>query len=128
MGTSPDTLDRVAALREAGVDVVVVDTSHGHSRGVLETVAKIKKKYPDIQVIGGPSAAPAAAAPLGGSATASAASASARTYTVKAGDTLSGIAKSQLGHANEYMKIFEANRDKLSDPNRIQPGQEFVIP
>src|SRR6266481_6124288 len=53
VGTAPDTLDRVAALREAGVDVVVVDTSHGHSRGVLETVAKIKKKYPDIQVIGG---------------------------------------------------------------------------
>jgi len=40
-------------LREAGVDVVVVDTSHGHSRGVLETVAKIKAQYPDIQVIGG---------------------------------------------------------------------------
>ena len=53
VGTTPDTLDRVAALREAGVDVVVVDTSHGHSRGVLETVAKIKKKYPDLQVIGG---------------------------------------------------------------------------
>jgi IMP dehydrogenase len=46
-------LDRVAALREAGVDVVVVDTSHGHSRGVLETVSKIKSKFPDIQVIGG---------------------------------------------------------------------------
>ena len=41
------------ALREAGVDVVVVDTSHGHSRGVLETVSKIKAKYPDMQVIGG---------------------------------------------------------------------------
>jgi IMP dehydrogenase len=53
VSTSPDTLDRVAALREAGVDVVVVDTSHGHSRGVLETVARIKAKYPDIQVIGG---------------------------------------------------------------------------
>jgi IMP dehydrogenase len=53
VGTTPDTLDRVAALREAGVDVVVVDTSHGHSRGVLETVARIKKKYPDLQVIGG---------------------------------------------------------------------------
>src|SRR6202795_2446240 len=53
VGTAPDTLDRVAALREAGVDVVVVDTSHGHSRGVLETVAKIKKKYHDIQAIGG---------------------------------------------------------------------------
>jgi IMP dehydrogenase len=53
VGTSPDTLDRVAALREAGVDVVVVDTSHGHSRGVLDTVSRIKAKYPDIQVIGG---------------------------------------------------------------------------
>jgi len=53
VGTSPDTLDRVAALRDAGVDVVVVDTSHGHSRGVLDTVSKIKSKYPDIQVIGG---------------------------------------------------------------------------
>jgi IMP dehydrogenase len=53
VGTTPDTLDRVAALHEAGVDVVVVDTSHGHSRGVLEMVAKIKKKYPDLQVIGG---------------------------------------------------------------------------
>src|SRR4030081_3060701 len=52
-GTTPDTLDRVAALREAGADVIVVDTSHGHSRGVLETVARIKAKYPDIQVIGG---------------------------------------------------------------------------
>jgi IMP dehydrogenase len=53
VGTAPDTLARVAALREAGVDVIVVDTSHGHSRGVLETVAKIKKAYPDLQVIGG---------------------------------------------------------------------------
>jgi IMP dehydrogenase len=53
VGTTPDTLDRVAALREAGVDVVVVDTSHGHSRGVLDTVSKIKAKYSDIQVIGG---------------------------------------------------------------------------
>jgi IMP dehydrogenase len=52
VGTAPDTLERVAALREAGVDVVVVDTSHGHSRGVLEMVAKIKKTYPDLQVIG----------------------------------------------------------------------------
>jgi IMP dehydrogenase len=53
VGTSPDTIDRVHALREAGVDVVVVDTSHGHSRGVLEMVAKIKRTYPDLQVIGG---------------------------------------------------------------------------
>ena len=53
VGTAPDTLDRIAALREAGVDVVVVDTSHGHSRGVLDMVERIKSKYPDVQVIGG---------------------------------------------------------------------------
>jgi IMP dehydrogenase len=53
VGTTPDTLDRVAALRDAGVDVVVVDTAHGHSKTVLEMVAAIKKKWPDQQVIGG---------------------------------------------------------------------------
>jgi IMP dehydrogenase len=53
VGTSPDTLDRVAQLVEAGVDVVVVDTSHGHSRGVLATIAKIKSAYANLQVVGG---------------------------------------------------------------------------
>jgi nucleoid-associated protein YgaU len=54
--------------------------------------------------------------------------ASTKTYTVKAGDTLSGIAKSQLGNANAYMKIFEANRDQLSDPDKIKPGQVLKLP
>ena len=53
VGTSPDTLDRVAALREAGVDVIVVDTSHGHSRGVLEMVARLKAKWGDLEIIAG---------------------------------------------------------------------------
>jgi len=53
VGTAPDTIDRVALLVEAGVDVVVVDTSHGHSRGVLATIAKIKKAYTNLQVVGG---------------------------------------------------------------------------
>ena len=53
VGTTTDTLDRVAALREAGVDVVVVDTAHGHSRGVIHTVAQIKKRWSDQQVIAG---------------------------------------------------------------------------
>lgn len=65
----------------------------------------------DIKVTGGP--APAAAA---------------KTYTVKAGDTLSAIAKAQLGSAGEYMKIFEANKDQLSDPDKIKPGQVLRIP
>jgi IMP dehydrogenase len=53
VGTSPDTIDRVAALTEMGVDVVVVDTSHGHSRGVLEMVTRIKSQFPKIDVIAG---------------------------------------------------------------------------
>ncbi len=53
VGTGPETEDRVAALIEAGVDVIVVDTAHGHSKGVLDRVAWIKQKYPDLQVIGG---------------------------------------------------------------------------
>jgi LysM repeat protein len=66
----------------------------------------------DIQVTGGPAAA---AAP-------------AKTYTVKAGDTLSAIAKEHLGNANAYMKIFEANKDQLSDPDKIKPGQVLRLP
>ena len=50
------------------------------------------------------------------------------TYTVKAGDTLSSIAKAHLGNANAYPKIFEANRDQLSDPDKIKPGQVLKIP
>jgi IMP dehydrogenase len=53
VGTTPDTLDRVAALREAGIDVVVVDTSHGHSKGVLDMIARLKSRWPDIELIGG---------------------------------------------------------------------------
>lgn len=64
VGTSPDTPDRVAALAEAHVDVVIVDTAHGHSRGVLQMVEKLKKAWPDLQVIGGNIATPAAAADL----------------------------------------------------------------
>lgn len=50
------------------------------------------------------------------------------TYTVKAGDTLSKIAKDHLGNANAYMDIFNANRDQLSDPDKIKPGQVLKIP
>ncbi|MEP1216207.1 MAG: IMP dehydrogenase [Marinobacter sp.] len=53
VGTGADTDARVAALVEAGVDVIVVDTAHGHSKGVLDRVRWIKSNYPDVQVIGG---------------------------------------------------------------------------
>jgi IMP dehydrogenase len=53
VGTGGDTDDRVEALVAAGVDVIVVDTAHGHSKGVLDRVRSVKKNYPDVQVIGG---------------------------------------------------------------------------
>lgn len=72
----------------------------------------------DITVTGGPAAAaPSAPAP-----------AAEKTYTVKSGDTLSGIAKEHLGSANAYMKIFELNKDQLSDPDKIKPGQVLRLP
>ena len=63
----------------------------------------------------------------GGAASASA-GAGAQTYTVKAGDTLSKIAKEHLGDANAYMKIFNANKDQLQDPDKIKPGQVLKMP
>ena len=51
-----------------------------------------------------------------------------QTYTVRAGDTLSKIAKEHLGDANAYPQIFEANRDQLTDPDKIRPGQVLKIP
>ena len=49
-------------------------------------------------------------------------------HTVKPGESLSKIAKTHLDDANRYMDIFNANKDKLKDPNMIHPGQELVIP
>ena len=67
----------------------------------------------DIQVTGGPAAAAPAAS---------------KTYTVRAGDTLSAIAKEQLGSAGAFMKIFDLNKDQLTDPNVIKPGQVLRLP
>lgn len=64
VGVTGDTMDRVEALVFAGVDVITVDTAHGHSQGVLNTVSAIKEKYPDLNVIGGNIATKAAAEAL----------------------------------------------------------------
>lgn len=69
----------------------------------------------DIKAAGGPAAGSSAAAP-------------ASTYTVKPGDTLSKISKQLLGDANAYMEIFNANRDQLTDPDKIRPGQILKVP
>jgi LysM repeat protein len=71
----------------------------------------------DITVTGGGAGGGSAAPAQGGA-----------TYTVKAGDTLSKIAKQHLGDGNAYMKIYELNRDQLSNPDQIKPGQVLKLP
>lgn len=64
VGVTADTMERVDALVQEGVDIITVDTAHGHSQGVLDTVSSIKKKYPDLNIIGGNIATRAAAEAL----------------------------------------------------------------
>ncbi|MGH9175621.1 MAG: LysM peptidoglycan-binding domain-containing protein [Vicinamibacterales bacterium] len=98
-----------------------------HFKGTVKSEAEANKIWDAIKtvpdwrndIIGDIKVVPGAAASAG---------AAARTYTVKAGDTLSKIAKEHLGSANSYMAIFEANRDQLTDPDKIKPGQVLKIP
>ena len=86
---------------------------------VWDAIKSVDPNYGDITcdlTIDSSLPAPAAAAPQG------------QTYKVQPGDTLSKIAKHYYGDANAYMRIFEANKDKLKDPNKIQVGQELLIP
>lgn len=53
VGTAADTFERAQALVEAGVDAIIVDTAHGHSKGVIETIKKIKSTFPSIDIVGG---------------------------------------------------------------------------
>ena len=64
LGTGTDTLDRAKALNEAGVDLFVIDSAHGHSKNVIETIKIIKKEFPAIDVIGGNVATPEGALEL----------------------------------------------------------------
>ncbi len=65
VGVTPQTLERVQALVEAEVDVIIVDSAHGHAKAVLDMVSAIKNKYPDLQVVGGNVASGAGADELG---------------------------------------------------------------
>jgi nucleoid-associated protein YgaU len=90
---------------------------------VWDQIKLVDPAYSDlIADIQAPAAAAAAAAAAG------APSSTGRSYTVQPGDSLSKISKQFYGNANEYMKIFEANKDKLSDPDKIRAGMELTIP
>jgi LysM repeat protein len=80
----------------------------------------------DIRVAAGAAPTPASSAPAAPPKTAAAATQ--QTYTVKPGDSLSKIAKEQLGNANLYMEIFNANKDVLTDPDKIKPGMVLKLP
>lgn len=89
---------------------------------VWDQIKLVDPNYSDLIVdIQAPAVAAAAAAAGGPSRTA-------RTYRVQPGDSLSKISKEFYGNANQYMKIFEANKDQLSDPDKIKAGMELVIP
>jgi len=89
---------------------------------VWDQIKLVDPNFSDLTAdIQAPAAAAAAAAAGGPSSTA-------RTYVVKPGDSLTKISQEFYGRANQYMKIFEANRDKLTDPDKVKAGMELVIP
>ncbi|MFL6414673.1 MAG: LysM peptidoglycan-binding domain-containing protein [Bryobacteraceae bacterium] len=100
-----------AAKNDVWNQIKAVDSSYGDLTCDLTVDTSLPSPQP-------PQAAAASAGGTGSSTT----------YTVKAGDTLSKIAKEIYGNANEYHKIFEANQDKLQSPDKIEVGQQLVIP
>jgi nucleoid-associated protein YgaU len=94
-----------------------------HFHGTVDTQEQANKIWDAIKTI--PSWQTEVVADI--KATGSSAAA-AHTYTVKQGDTLSKIAKEHLGNANAYMEIFNENRDQLTDPDKIKPGQVLKLP
>jgi LysM repeat protein len=89
---------------------------------VWDQIKLVDQNYSDLTADITVEAPQQRAAAVGGAATGG------QTYTVKSGDTLSKISQQFYGSAHEYMRIFYANRDQLSDPDRIQPGQQLIIP
>ena len=97
-----------------------------HFHGTVQTQDEANKIWDAIKTI--PDWSKEVVADIKATAPAARSAAAESTYTVESGDTLSKIAKDKLGDANAYMDIFNANRDQLSDPNKIKPGQVLKIP
>lgn len=97
---------------------------------VWDAIKKVDPSYSDLtaDIKVNPSLAPAQAAGMASAGAAGSPGGGLQTYTVQSGDTLSKIAQQFYGDAKQYNRIFEANRDQLSDPDRIKPGQKLKIP
>jgi nucleoid-associated protein YgaU len=149
-GSKPGPDDRVRSptrvLRDAGVDTSCIDCKVGSDGSVtvsgtvasgderdrivsiLQDMPHVAKVVNDINVGAAEPAPQPAAEPATENVPGAPAAGGGRTYTVKSGDTLWKIAQEMYGNGSRYMKIFEANTDKLENPDRIFPGQELVIP
>jgi nucleoid-associated protein YgaU len=133
-------------LRDAGIDTSCINCKIGGDGSVtvsgtvgsgderdrivalLEEMPNVARVINDINVGAAEPAARPEPEPATESVPETPAAAAGRTYTVQPGDTLWKISQEMYGNGSRYMKIFEANTDKLKNPDRIFPGQELVIP
>ena len=104
----------------AGVVPVMETFGREGNVGIFDKKEKPKADFSNVQS-GSSTNAPEVPAPPAGQA-------AGRTYTVKSGDSLSAIARQEYGDASAWRRIYEANRDQISDPDMIHPGQELKIP
>jgi nucleoid-associated protein YgaU len=104
--------------------------SEDAKNAVWNQIKAVDPKYSDLtcDITVDTSLAPAQQAASAAAASGGSAGSQGKRYTVQPGDSLSKIAKQFYGNANEYQKIFEANRDTLDNPDKIRAGQELVIP
>jgi len=99
-----------------------------HFKGTVNTQEEANKIWDAIKTIPDwPNEIVADIKATGAAGSATAGGAGAQTYTVKAGDSLSKIAQRELGDSNAYMEIFNLNKDQLSDPDKIKPGQVLKL-
>ena len=107
-------------LQDNKLFIRATTTSTELKNKVWDQIKLVDPNYPDL--LADIQAPAAAAVAVGGG------SRNVRTYVVRPGDSLSKISQEYYGSANQSMRIFEANRDKLADPDKIKPGMELVIP
>jgi nucleoid-associated protein YgaU len=120
--------DIAAALQRAGVTVYGLQVSGNQVAGTVGSEDERSKAYSAIAGVDNSASLNIAIDPAFQQQAANAAAAGTRSYTVKGGDTLSKIAKEHYGDASQWKRIFEANRGTISDPDKIQIGQQLTIP
>lgn len=120
--------DISAALQQAGVTVYGLQVSGNAVTGTVASEDARSKAYSAIAGVDNSASLNLAVDTGFAAQEASAAATGSQSYTVQSGDTLSKIAKHHYGDANQWRKIFEANRGTISDPDKIQVGQQLQIP